>query len=79
MQRDRAAVWRHRRCHRRGPGHSTAGILASWGRMAAVNNATNAITGFYPPNVGTIRLAGEDITGTAPHKVAKLGCPNVQT
>ena len=34
---------------------------------------TNAITGFYPPNVGSIRLAGNDITGTAPHKVAKLG------
>ncbi|PLS20238.1 ABC transporter ATP-binding protein [Neptunicoccus cionae] len=34
---------------------------------------TNAITGFYPPNVGTVRLAGKDITGTAPHKVAKLG------
>ena len=34
---------------------------------------TNAITGFYPPNVGTVRLAGNDITGTAPHKVAKLG------
>ena len=34
---------------------------------------TNAITGFYPPNVGTVRLAGKEITGTAPHKVAKLG------
>jgi branched-chain amino acid transport system ATP-binding protein len=34
---------------------------------------TNAITGFYPPNAGTIRLNGKDITGTAPHKVAGLG------
>ena len=34
---------------------------------------TNAITGFYPPNEGRVRLAGNDITGTAPHKVAKLG------
>jgi branched-chain amino acid transport system ATP-binding protein len=34
---------------------------------------TNAITGFYPPQKGTIRLEGRDITGTAPHKVAALG------
>ena len=34
---------------------------------------TNAITGFYPPNKGTIKLDGKDITGTAPHKVASLG------
>lgn len=34
---------------------------------------TNAITGFYPPNKGSICLDGKDITGTAPHKVAKLG------
>jgi branched-chain amino acid transport system ATP-binding protein len=34
---------------------------------------TNAITGFYPPNKGTIKLDGKDITGTAPHKVAGLG------
>jgi branched-chain amino acid transport system ATP-binding protein len=33
----------------------------------------NAITGFYPPNGGSIWLDGKDITGTAPHKVAKLG------
>ena len=33
----------------------------------------NAITGFFPPNVGTVRLADKDITGTTPHKVAKLG------
>jgi len=34
---------------------------------------TNAITGFYPPNTGTIKLDGKDITGTSPHKVAALG------
>lgn len=34
---------------------------------------TNAITGFYPPNKGLICLDGKDITGAAPHKVAKLG------
>ena len=34
---------------------------------------TTAITGFYPPQKGTIRLEGRDITGTAPHKVAALG------
>ena len=34
---------------------------------------TNAITGFYPPNTGSITLNGKDITGTSPHKVARLG------
>ena len=34
---------------------------------------TNAITGFYPPTVGRIKLDGKDITGTAPHKVAGMG------
>lgn len=34
---------------------------------------TNAITGFYPPNKGVVRLDGREITGTAPHRVAKLG------
>lgn len=34
---------------------------------------TNAITGFFPPNKGAILLHGRDVTGTAPHKVAKLG------
>ena len=34
---------------------------------------TNAITGFYPPQRGQILLNGRDITGLAPHKVARLG------
>ena len=34
---------------------------------------TNAVTGFYPPTVGRIKLDGKDITGTAPHKVAAMG------
>jgi branched-chain amino acid transport system ATP-binding protein len=34
---------------------------------------TNAITGFYPPQRGEILLHGRNITGLAPHKVARLG------
>ena len=34
---------------------------------------TNAVTGFYPPNRGTIRLDGQDITGRRPHRIAGLG------
>ena len=34
---------------------------------------TNAITGFYPPQSGQILLNDRDITGLAPHKVARLG------
>jgi len=34
---------------------------------------TNAITGFFPPQRGQILLHGADITGMAPHKVARLG------
>jgi len=33
----------------------------------------NAVTGFYPPQRGSIRLQGRDITGVAPHAVARLG------
>ena len=34
---------------------------------------TNAITGFYPPQRGRILLNGKDITGTPPHRVARMG------
>jgi branched-chain amino acid transport system ATP-binding protein len=34
---------------------------------------TNAITGFYPPQKGQVLLNGQDITGLAPHKVARRG------
>jgi len=34
---------------------------------------TNAITGFFPPQQGQILLDGQDITGLAPHKVARRG------
>lgn len=34
---------------------------------------TNTITGFYPPQTGTVRLNGQDITGMAPYKVAARG------
>ena len=34
---------------------------------------TNAITGFFPPQRGQILLEGQDITGLAPHKVARRG------
>jgi ABC-type branched-subunit amino acid transport system ATPase component/ABC-type branched-subunit amino acid transport system permease subunit len=33
----------------------------------------NLITGYYRPAAGEIRLAGEPITGRAPHAVARLG------
>lgn len=34
---------------------------------------TNAITGFYPPQKGQILINGRDITGMAPHQVARQG------
>ena len=34
---------------------------------------TNTITGFYPPQRGQVLLNGRDITGLAPHQVARLG------
>jgi branched-chain amino acid transport system ATP-binding protein len=33
----------------------------------------NAVTGFYPPQRGSILLDGRDITGMAPHRIAGLG------
>jgi branched-chain amino acid transport system ATP-binding protein len=34
---------------------------------------TNAITGFTPPQVGSVLLNGQDITGLPPHRVAARG------
>lgn len=33
----------------------------------------NAVTGIFPPDAGTVRLAGQDIAGRAPHAIARLG------
>ena len=33
----------------------------------------NAISGLIPPTAGTIRLDGRDVTGLAPHQIARLG------
>lgn len=33
----------------------------------------NLITGVYPPSVGAVRLAGELVTGLAPHQLARKG------
>jgi len=34
---------------------------------------TNVVTGFFPPQRGSVLLGGRDVTGMAPHRVAKLG------
>lgn len=33
----------------------------------------NVVTGFYPPNAGTVTLFGENITHVAPHRIARKG------
>jgi ABC-type branched-subunit amino acid transport system ATPase component len=33
----------------------------------------NLVSGFYVPNAGRIRFLGDDITGTAPHAIARKG------
>ena len=33
----------------------------------------NVVTGFYPPNAGTVTLFGRNITRMAPHRIARLG------
>ncbi len=33
----------------------------------------NVMTGFYPPNAGTVRLFDRDITGVRPAEIARLG------
>jgi urea ABC transporter ATP-binding protein UrtD len=33
----------------------------------------NVITGAFPPTSGTVRFAGQDITGLRPHQISRLG------
>lgn len=33
----------------------------------------NVMTGFYPPNAGSVEIFGRSVTGLKPHRVAKLG------
>ncbi len=33
----------------------------------------NVVTGFYPPNAGSVQLFGQDITGMKPNRVARMG------
>ncbi|MDP3547231.1 MAG: ATP-binding cassette domain-containing protein, partial [Phreatobacter sp.] len=33
----------------------------------------NVVTGFYPPEAGTVTLFGENITNVAPHRIAGRG------
>ena len=33
----------------------------------------NLVTGVYEPDEGTIRLAGEDVVGLPPHRIATMG------
>jgi len=33
----------------------------------------NVVTGFYPPNAGSVHLFGQDITAVKPHRIAKMG------
>ncbi len=40
---------------------------------AGKTTLVNLITGLYRPDSGTVRLAGEDIVGLAPHRVARKG------
>lgn len=33
----------------------------------------NVMTGFYPPNAGTVTLFGENVTAMKPHRIAEMG------
>jgi branched-chain amino acid transport system ATP-binding protein len=53
------------------PRHSIVSIIGPNG--AGKTTFFNQITGIFAPTSGTIQLDGVDITGFAPHEVAKLG------
>ena len=40
---------------------------------AGKTTLVNLITGIHPPDSGTIRLAGDNIAGIAPHRIARKG------
>ena len=60
---------------------SSVGFALSEGEVAALigpngagkTSLYNVICGFYRPQRGTVRWRGQDITGTPPHMVARLG------
>ncbi|MER8761950.1 ABC transporter ATP-binding protein [Mesorhizobium sp. M0968] len=47
------------------------GLIGPYG--AGKSTLFNVITALYTPTQGRIRFRGEDITGTAPHRICRLG------
>jgi len=49
-------------------------VVALMGRNGAGKSTTlKAIIGVVPPAAGSVRFAGEDVAGRAPHEIARLG------